>query len=125
MTVDRYPINSPLVWFGVQRGTIRLWFAKCAFAFAGSFAVVRVGQSYEEAEKFDAWDKVGNLNVLWELMDSYATEAVMDRSSLKILFTSGIVIELRNTWEVPELVNIFETGVDDYIIARYPGDLSV
>jgi hypothetical protein len=104
-------IDEPLMSLELQMTTIRFCFPSGVVDCGDDFALIDEGGSYEQSEFFSAWDKKGDLNHLWPLIDVNSPRLVMDLVSLRLYFDNGKILECKNTNTVPEQANIW--GFED------------
>ncbi|MCP4328004.1 MAG: hypothetical protein GY791_06160 [Alphaproteobacteria bacterium] len=124
------PIQRPLVSIELELASIRFCFAIGVIAMNDDFALVDKGKSFEDAEVYSAWEKKGDLNRLWSLIDVSCPRLVMNMVSLCVAFDDGRILECKNTNTVPEQVNIWgfeepearQEFPDSEFLTNYPND---
>jgi len=96
-----------------------------AVEFNGPFEVTRAGANVQP-ETIEAWDRLGDLRLIWPLVGVRMDTIIMDREFCRLIFKDGTVLEARNG-PYPEIVNVWGPfGEQDRIyLTRYPADLSV
>lgn len=57
------------------------------------------------------------------MIDIKCTHVSMTLDGLAVHFANGAMIEVTNTRDVPELVNIWHPGDEVIMMTRYPADL--
>ncbi|MCP4330099.1 MAG: hypothetical protein GY791_16860 [Alphaproteobacteria bacterium] len=121
------PIEENLVMIELELGAINFRYMNGTVVMNGEFALIG---SNEHTEVFEPWEKRGNLNLLWPLVNVFSPRIVMNAVRLRLFFDSGHVVECKNANRFPEQVNIwgFESPEfkkmhpDGTALTRYPGD---
>lgn len=125
MKDHRIPIGKPLAGIEMNVSSIRFSFMNPIVELCAPFKFHSSVTDQTTSEKFDPWERTGDLNLLWRLLDVHASHIQMDDESFRLKFDCGIVLECINQGGAPELVLIWggESPEGGIILTRYPEDL--
>lgn len=119
MTKKNLRIDQPLVSLEIELQYARFNFKSTTVEFS-TFYLSRPSCA---DVYFDLWERKGDLNLLWSLIDVAAGSALVDEKAFILHFENGVELRHANNFKHPEQVNVFGHNSDGVVITRYPADM--
>jgi hypothetical protein len=119
--VEHIAVGQALVGIELQLASIRFTFTKPVVEFCAPFSLI----AGDGAVVFVPWERTGDLNLLWPLIDRPASHIQMTEESFRLVFDDGTVLQCRQQGAAPELVLVWggESPKGGIELTRYPADL--